>query len=78
MDASAAFIASYLAQIASAAQQAGLTSADIEGVMIAVASRSSRHLIKSDELATADPAQVIKAAVLHALANGRPDHIEPS
>jgi hypothetical protein len=36
----------------------------------------SRHLIKSDELATAEPAQVIRLPVMLSLAD-RPDHTGP-
>ena len=59
-DAARAGIARYQAQIAQAipAADAGLRAAIISAITLGIA--VSRHLIKSDELATADPAQVIE------------------
>jgi AcrR family transcriptional regulator len=59
-DAASAGIARYEAQIARAipAADAGLRAAVISAITLGIA--FSRHLIKSDELATADPAQIIR------------------
>ncbi len=53
-------IARYEAQIAQAipADDAGLRAAIISAITLGI--MVSRHLIKSDELATADPAEVIR------------------
>jgi hypothetical protein len=58
--AASAGIARYEAQIAQAipADDAGLRAAIISAITLGIT--VSRHLIKSDELATADPAQVIR------------------
>jgi AcrR family transcriptional regulator len=71
-------IARYEAQIAQAipADDAGLRAAIISAVTLGIT--VSRHLIKSDELATADPAQVIRLLrpCVLSLAVG-PQHSEP-
>src|SRR5581483_1420909 len=58
--AASAGIARYEAQIAQAitAEDADLRAAIISGIILGIT--VSRHLIKADELATADPAEVIK------------------
>ena len=76
--AASAGIARYEAQIAQAipAADAGLRAAIISAITLGIT--VSRHLIKSDELATADPAHVIellRPCVLSLAA--RPDHSEP-
>src|ERR1700722_2728219 len=76
--AASAGIASYEAQIAQAipASDASLRAAIISAITLGIT--VSRHLIKSDELATADPAQVIellRPCVLSLAA--RPDHSGP-
>src|SRR5271169_506293 len=77
-EAASAGIARYEAQIAQAipAADADLRAAIISAITIGIT--VSRHLIKSDELATADPAHVIKLlrpCVLSLAA--RPDHSGP-
>jgi hypothetical protein len=77
--AASAGIARYQAQIAQAiaADDAGLRAAVISAITLGIT--VSRHLIKSDELATADPAQVIgllRPCILSLAA--RPAHSEPS
>src|SRR6202042_3511850 len=76
--AASAGIARYEAQIAQAipADDAGLRAAIISAITLGV--MVSRHLIKSDELAAADPAQVISLLrpCLLSLA-ARPDHSGP-
>jgi AcrR family transcriptional regulator len=76
--AASAGIARYEAQIAQAipADDAGLRAAIISAITIGIT--VSRHLIASDELATADPAQVIRLLrpCMLSLA-GRPDPSEP-
>ena len=69
---------SYEAQIAQAipADDADLRAAMISAITLGIT--VSRHLIKSDELATADPAQIIRLlrpCVLSLAA--RPDHSAP-
>jgi AcrR family transcriptional regulator len=76
--AASAAIARYQAQIAQAipADDANLRAAIISAITLGL--MVSRHLIKSDELATADPAQVIRLlrpCVLSLAA--RPDHSGP-
>jgi AcrR family transcriptional regulator len=76
--AASAGIARYVAQIAQAipADDADLRAAIISAITLGVT--VSRHLIRSDELATADPAQVIRLlrpCVLSLAA--RPDHSGP-
>jgi len=76
--AASAGIARYEAQIAQAipADDADLRAAIISAITLGIT--VSRHLIKSDELATADPAQVIRLlrpCVLSLAA--RPDHSGP-
>ncbi|MGH3845738.1 MAG: hypothetical protein ACRDS0_30575, partial [Pseudonocardiaceae bacterium] len=76
--AASAGIARYEAQIAQAipAGDADLRAAIISAITLGIT--VSRHLIKSDELATADPAHVIELLrpCMHALA-ARPDHSGP-
>jgi AcrR family transcriptional regulator len=76
--AASAGIARYQARIADAiaADDAGLRAAIISAITLGLT--VSRHLIKSDELATADPAQVIRLLrpVMLSLAD-RPDHAGP-
>src|SRR5438552_3833527 len=77
-EAASAGIARYEAQIAQAipADDADLRAAIISAITLGIT--VSRHLIKSDELATADPAQVIRLlrpCVLSLAA--RPDHTGP-
>jgi AcrR family transcriptional regulator len=71
-------IARYEAQIAQAipADDAGLRAAIISAITLGIS--VSRHLLKSDELATADPAQVIGLLrpCMFSLAAG-PDHSGP-
>jgi AcrR family transcriptional regulator len=76
--AASAGIARYEAQIAQAipAADADLRAAIISAITIGVT--VSRHLIKSDELATADPAQIISLLRPCVLAlTARPGHREP-
>jgi AcrR family transcriptional regulator len=76
--AASAGIARYQARIAQAipAEDADLRAAIISAITLGLT--VSRHLIKSDELATADPAQVIRLLrpVMLSLAD-RPDHTGP-
>ena len=77
--AASAGIARYQAGIAHAipADDADLRAAIISAITLGIT--VSRHLIKSDELATADPAQVIRLLrpVMHTLAD-QSDHTGPS
>ena len=77
--AASASIARYETQIAEAipADDADLRAAVISAITFGIT--ISRHLIKSDELATADPAQIVRLlrpCVLSLAA--RPEHSEPS
>ena len=76
--AASAGIARYQAQIAQTipAADADLRAAIISTITLGI--MVSRHLIKSDELATADPAQIIRLLrpCVHSLAAG-PDHSGP-
>ena len=76
--AASAGIARYEAQIAQAipAADADLRAAIISAITIGIT--VSRHLIKSDELATADPAHIIRLLRPCVLSlTARPDHSEP-
>ena len=76
--AASAGIARYQAQIAQAipADDADLRAAIISAITLGIT--VSRHLVKADELATADPAQVIRLLRPCVLAlAGRPDHNGP-
>jgi len=76
--AASAGIARYEAQIAQAipAADADLRAAIISAITIGIT--VSRHLIKSDELATADPAHIIRLLRPCVLSlTARPDHDEP-
>jgi AcrR family transcriptional regulator len=77
--AASAAIARYQAQIAQAipAGDAGLRAAIISAISFGIT--VSRHLIKSDELASADPAQVIRLLRPCMLSlTARPDHSGPA